>query len=145
MKVVIKLISLFLLSSLAYSKAIYNSVSIHYSFGKNSYFYEKEIKLDISEVSKGSSALTIIKSSYNRVVGNHLEVTFNLFITVNRDISDLIIGDEIAKRLSYQDGTLLLNGVSIKKIRLSNSALSVPIGNAKKGESYTLSYVVRVN
>ena len=145
MRVIIKLIFLLLLSSLAYSKAIINTIALNCLFGDKSYSYQKEIKLDISKLDKGNSALTIVKSANNRVIDNSLEITFKVSVRANRDISDLIIGDEIAKRFSYQNGTLLLNGVSPKKFRLLDSALSIPVGDAKKGESYILTYVVRVN
>jgi hypothetical protein len=145
MRVTIKLIFFFLLSSLSYSKVIINTVSVNYLFGEKFYSYQKKIKLDFFKLDRDNSALTIVKSANNRVIDNSLEITFKVSIRANRDISDLIIADEIAKRFSYQNGTLLLNGVSPKKFRLLDSALSIPVGDVKKGESYILTYVVRVN
>jgi hypothetical protein len=145
MRVAIKLISLFLLSSLAYSKIITNSVTISYLFGDESHFYQKDSNISVLDKSQNGDALRMIKTAQKKYKEDNItfEVKFNIEVTVNRDISELIIGDEIVDGFIYQDGSLLLNGISPSSFLLFDSALSLSIGDVKEGEVYTLSYIVK--
>jgi hypothetical protein len=72
-----------------------------------------------------------------------LGIELSVVVTVNRYISNLVIGDEIADGYAYQDGTLLLNNVVPKSFLLLDTALSLSVGDVKEGEVYRLVYRVR--
>ena len=143
MKVVIKLISLFLLSSLAYSKIITNSVTLSYLFEDKPYSYTEDTNISVVDESQNGDALSIAKTAQYVDDNSTSKVESNIVVTINRDISDLTIGDKIADGFIYQEGSLLLNGKAPANFLLLDSALSLSIGDVKEGEVYTLTYIAR--
>ena len=145
MRVTIKPIFFLLLSSIAYSKIITNHITINYSFGNKSYTHQEDSNISVLDKTQNGDALRMIKTAQKKYKddNNTFEVEFNIEVIVNKDITDLIIGDEIVNGFVYQDGSLLLNGISPSSFLLFDSALSLSIGDVKKGEVYTLSYRVR--
>lgn len=145
MRVTIKPIFFLLLSSIAYSKIITNHITINYSFGNKFYTHQEDSTISVLDKSQNGDALRMIKTAQKKYKEDNItfEVKFNIEVTVNRDISELIIGDEIVDGFIYQDGSLLLNGISPSSFLLFDSALSLSIGDVKEGEVYTLSYIVK--
>lgn len=138
------LIFFLLLSSSAYTKIITNSVTISYLFEDDFYSYQSDSNITIVDESPNGDALSMTKIAQERYTEDNstLEVEISVLVTINRDIMDLIIGDEIAKGFSYQDGSLRLNGVAPSSFLLLDSALSLSIGDVREGEVYTLDYMV---
>ena len=146
MKTSIKLISFLLLSAIAYAKVTpYTLVTIKYMMGGKTYSYQEKIgDSNLSKEAEDSDALSIFKSADRKYRDDYLEVLFKVEVRVNRDISNLVISDEIDKQLSYQEGSLLLNGKSPNRSDIVKNILNITIGDAKEGELYRLSYVGRV-
>jgi uncharacterized surface anchored protein len=141
MHVIIKWISLFLLSSIAYSKIITNHISISYLVGNNTYAYQQDSNITILDKDENGDALSITKVAQKKYEDNSsLEIEFTVTVNINREISELIIGDEIADDLTYVEGSLRLNGVAPESFLLLDSALSIFIGEVKAGEVYRLVY-----
>ena len=145
MKTTLKLISFFLfLSAIAYATATpYSYVTIKYMMDGKFYSYQ----IDDSNMSKeveDSDALTIFKSAEKKYKDEHIEVLFKIEVKVNRDISNLIISDEIDSNVNYQKDSLLLNNHSPKSSNIVKNRLNVTIGDAKEGQVYKLSYRGRV-
>ena len=145
MKTKIKLISFLLLSAIAYATTTpYTLISITYTMKGKSYSYQ----IDDSNLSKeldDSDALSIFKSAEKKYKNNYIEVLFKIEVKINRDISNLVISDEIDSRVSYQESSLLLNNKSLAHSNIVKNMLNVTIGDAKEGEVYILQYRGRVN
>jgi hypothetical protein len=142
-KTIIKLILFLLLSSLAYSKIITNSVTLSYLFEDKFYSYTEDTNISVVDESQNGDALSITKTAQYVDDNSTSKVEFNIVVTINRDISDLIIGDKIADGFIYQEGSLLLNDIAPANFLLLDSALSLSIGDVKEGEVYTLTYIAR--
>jgi hypothetical protein len=149
MRVTIKLISflLLLLSSISYTQIITSSTTINYLFEDNSYSSQKDFNITVLDKSQNGDALSMIKTDKKRYIEDNstIEVEFSIVVTINRDISDLIIADDIAEGFVYKEGTLLLNGVAPNSFLLLDSAWSLSIGDVKEGEIYRLSYITQEN
>ena len=151
MKNSIKLISFFLfLGTLTFAQIMHennkiiNIVTIEYLFEDKFYSSKERVDLNISLVDEDDSTVSIVKSSDKRVIDGIAEVTFRVDVTVNKDIEDLIISDEIANGSIYQDGSLILNGVTPSSFILLDNAVSITIGDSKAGAIYNMSYIAKV-
>ena len=123
---------------------IINIVTVEYFLEDTFYSSKKRVDLNISIAKESDSTVSIVKSSNQRVVDDMVEVTYMVDLTVNNNIEDLIISDEIASGSIYQKGSLMLNGLTPDNFILLNDAVSVKIGKAKVGEIYNMSYIARV-
>jgi hypothetical protein len=80
-------------------------------------------------------ALNIEKSAVEN--NETSEITFSINIMVNRDVSKLIINDEIEVGMEYKIDSLTLNG---KEHTLVDNKINIALGDVKAGEQYTISY-----
>jgi thermostable 8-oxoguanine DNA glycosylase len=143
MKNVMKLVPIILLPIMLYSTEVpYSSVTLSYFVKDKVYTYEEKMpKLNILEMEEDNSAVTIVKSSTKRYVQDKLEVEFTVLVTLNRDIDDLVISDNIIEGFSYKKASLRLNNDSPNDFKLLDRDLTINIGDVKQGFSYKMSYI----
>lgn len=145
MRLFLTLISVLVLSSFAYSKVSTTNATISYLLGDNLYSHHMDSNLTLLDESQNGDALSMIKTTQERYTEDNstIELEIKISVTINRDIVDLVIADEIAYGFTYQDGSLLLNGIALSSFLLLDSALSFSVGNVKKAEIYELRYIVK--
>jgi hypothetical protein len=151
MKASIKLVSFSLfLGTLTFAQMMHeqnkiiNMVTVEYFLEDTFYSSKKRVDLNISIAKESDDTVSIIKSSNQRVADNIAEVAFNVDLTVNENIKDLILSDEIATGYIYQEGSLRLNGIIPDKFILLDDSISITIGDAKEGDIYNMTYLTKV-
>jgi hypothetical protein len=143
MKNIIKLVPIILFPIMLYSTEVpYSTVTLSYFVKDKVYTYEEQIpKLDILEMEKENSALTVVKSSTKRYVKDKLEVEFTVLVTLNRNIDDLVISDNIVEGFRYKKASLRLNNDFPNNFKLLERDLTINVGDVKEGFSYKMSYI----
>jgi hypothetical protein len=151
MKNSIKLISFSLfLGTLIFAQFIHeknkiiNIITVEYFLKDTFYSSKKKVDLNISIAQESDSTVSIVKSSDKRIIDDMLEITFKVDVTVNKNIEDLIISDKIATGFTYQDDSLMLNGIAPDKFIILDDAVSITIGDAKEGEIFNMTYIIKV-
>jgi hypothetical protein len=119
----------------------YNSI-LSYTVEDKFHTYQEKIPLlDILQIEQNDNAVTVVKSSKKHYTNNRLEIEFIIEVTLHRDITDLVISDNITQGFKYQDASIRLNRNFPSDFDLLDSVLTLHVGDAKKGYSYTMSYI----
>ena len=144
MKNIIKLPFVLLLPIVVCStETPFNSATLSYMVEEKVYTYQEKIPLlNILKMEKNNSPLTIVKSSEKHYIKEKLEVEFVVLVTLHRDVNNLIISDNIIEGFQYKDTSIRLNNHFPKNFKLLDRVLTVPIGDAKRGYSYKMSYII---
>jgi hypothetical protein len=145
MKNIIKLPLIVFLPIIVYSREIpFNSATLSYMIEDKIYTYEEKIPLlNILKTEKNNNAVTVIKSSEKHYIKDKLEVEFIVLVTLNRDVNDLTISDNIVEGFQYKDTSLRLNNRFPQKFKLLDKVLTIPIGDVKSGYSYKMRYLTK--
>lgn len=144
MENIIKLAIISLLSLQLSAKEVpFNTSTLSYRVDDKVHTYQEKIPLlKILKKDKKSEAITVIKSSENHYDKDKLEIEFIVMVTLHRDINNLTISDNIIQGFQYKNASIRLNNTLPTNFKVLDRAVTIYVGDVKKGESYKMRYLV---
>jgi len=144
MENIIKLAIISLLSLQLSAKEVpFNTSTLSYRVDDKVHTYQEKIPLlKILKKDKNSEAITVIKSSENHYDKDKLEIEFIVMVTLHRDINNLTISDNIIQGFQYKNASIRLNNTLPTNFKVLDRAVTIYVGDVKKGESYKMRYLV---
>jgi len=144
MENIIKLAIISLLSLQLSAKEVpFNTSTLSYCVDDKVHTYQEKIPLlKILKKDKKSEAITVIKSSENHYDKDKMEIEFIVMVTLHRDINNLTISDNIIQGFQYKNASIRLNNTLPTNFKVLDRAVTIYVGDVKKGESYKMRYLV---
>jgi glycerophosphoryl diester phosphodiesterase len=144
MENIIKLAIISLLSLQLSAKEVpFNTSTLSYRVDDKVHTYQEKIPLlKILKKDKKSEAITVIKSSENHYDKDKMEIEFIVMVTLHRDINNLTISDNIIQGFQYKNASIRLNNTLPTNFKVLDRAVTIYVGDVKKGESYKMRYLV---